>query len=296
MEIRVLRYFLAVVREETISRAAEVLHITQPTLSRQLAELEEELGTQLFMRGKRKISLTDAGMLLRRRAEDIVELADKTEQELIGSAQELGGLISIGSAVSCAAQIWPRLIGSFRRQYPLVRYDLMFGNADQIKERIDRGLIDVALLIEPVEIEKYEFLRLRQQETWGLLMRRDEPLAQKAFISPEDLGSLPLMMSKRNLVQNAFAGWFGDGFDKLNIFLTYNLLENAVQLVEEGIGYAITIEGAVNENSSQSLCFRPFHPRLTNTSVLVWKKYQAVDAATAAFIEEAKMLVEHDKL
>ena len=168
MEIRVLRYFLTVVREENITRAADILHITQPTLSRQLAELEEELGVPLFIRGKRKLALTDAGVLLRRRAEEIVELADKTEQEFSAPSPELTGLISIGSAVSSSARIWARLLDTFHARYPLVRYDLLFGNAEQIRERIDKGLIDIALLIEPTEIERYEYLRLREKEVWGV--------------------------------------------------------------------------------------------------------------------------------
>lgn len=294
MEIRVLRYFLAVVREENITRAADMLHITQPTLSRQLAELEEELGAPLFVRGKRRITLTDAGMLLRRRAEEIVELADKTEQEFSAPQQELSGLISLGSAVTSSARIWAELLGNFRLRHPRVRFDLLFGNADQIKERVDRGLIDVALLLEPVEFEKYEFLRLGEKEVWGLLARRDDPLAAKGYVTPEDLRGRPLMISKRRMVQHEAAGWFGDGFDKLDIFLTYNLLANAVQMVEAGLGCAITIQGAVSAHGPGETCFLPFVPELTNTSVLAWKKFQSFSPAVTAFLEEIKMLYRHN--
>ena len=299
MEIRVLRYFLTVVREENITRAADILHITQPTLSRQLAELEEELGVPLFIRGKRKLALTDAGVLLRRRAEEIVELADKTEQEFSAPSPELTGLISIGSAVSSSARIWARLLDTFHARYPLVRYDLLFGNAEQIRERIDKGLIDIALLIEPTEIERYEYLRLREKEVWGV----DRPagrspalrLSRPLLGTPEDLRDRPLLMSKQCMAQRELASWFGDGFER-QILLTYNLLANAVQLVEAGLGCAIAIEGAVNIHGAGNTCFRPLHPELTNTSVLVWKKFQPFSPAVSAFVDHTKMLFRHDEL
>lgn len=294
MELRVLRYFLTVVREESITRAASVLHITQPTLSRQLTELEEELGTQLMVRGKRRIALTEAGMLLRRRAEEIVELADKTEQEFTGPSQELTGTISLGSAVSSSARVWAKLLASFRARYPQVHYDLLFGNAGQLSERIDKGLIDIALLIEPVEIEKYDFIRLEDKEVWGVIMRQDDPLAAGTCVTPDDLRGKPLMMSHQSLAQHEVAAWFGGSFER-QIFLTYNLLGNAVQLVEEGLGYAIAIEGAVNAQGLGSACFRPFRPALVNTSVLVWKKFQPFSPAAATFLQHAIMLIGHDR-
>lgn len=295
MEIRVLRYFLTVVREENITRAADILHITQPTLSRQLAELEEELGVPLFIRGRRKFALTDAGVLLRRRAEEIVELADKTEQEFSAPSPELTGLISIGSAVSSSARIWARLLDTFHARYPLVRYDLLFGNAEQIRERIDKGLIDIALLIEPTEIERYEYLRLREKEVWGVIVRPDDPLAEREAVTPEDLRDRPLLMSKQCMAQRELAHWFGDGFER-QILLTYNLLANAVQLVEAGLGCAIAIEGAVNIHGAGNTCFRPLRPELTNTSVLVWKKFQPFSPAVSAFVDHTKMLFRHDEL
>lgn len=199
MELRVLRYFLAVVREESVTRAAEALHITQPTLSRQLAQLEEELGATLFLRGKRKIGLTEAGILLRRRAEELIELADKTEQE-ISAPGELSGTIYIGSAETVAAEIFPKLLGEFHQAYPSVQYDLLSGNADQMKERLELGLMDIALLLEPVDLEQYEFLRLPDKDRWGVLLPAQDPLAGQESVSLADLGDTPLFISRRDSV------------------------------------------------------------------------------------------------
>ena len=294
MEIRVLRYFLAVVREENISKAAQILHITQPTLSRQMSELEEDLGASLFIRGKRKISLTDAGMLLRRRAEEIVALADKTQAEFSVREELLGGCISIGSGEMASSRFLPRLLDSFSRKYPQVQYDIYTGNADSVKERIDQGLIDVALLLEPVEMEKYDFIRLPYREKWGILMRADCPLAQKEGIEARDLVGEPIICTTRAAVQNEIASWFGKYYKELNIFATHNLIGNTAHLVEYGLGVGITIEGSVSIYHNPSLIFKPFVPEFSSTSVLAWKKYQPSSPAVGRFIQEAIMLLEHD--
>ena len=180
MELRVLRYYLAVAREENITRAAEILHITQPTLSRQMSELEEELHTRLFERTNRKIILTESGLLLRRRAEELVALADKIEQDFLDNDDELTGLISIGAGVSAAvSETLPDLLKEYSQNYPQVRFELHTGTAEEIKDKLDKGLLDVGILMEPVEVEKYEFVRLPQKEIWGILMPEDDPLAQK---------------------------------------------------------------------------------------------------------------------
>ncbi|WP_347564850.1 LysR family transcriptional regulator [Clostridium intestinale] len=179
MEIRVLKYFLTVTRVENITKAAELLHITQPTLSRQLMQLEEELRAQLFLRGKNKITLTEEGMLLKRRVEEIIDLADKTEREFSEQDDLIGGEVFIGAAEINSMHVLADVIQGFREKYPRVKYNLHSGNADDVKEKIDKGLIDIGLLLEPVNIEKYDFIRLPQKETWGLLMSKDSPLAQK---------------------------------------------------------------------------------------------------------------------
>jgi DNA-binding transcriptional LysR family regulator len=286
MEIRVLKYFLTVAREESITKGAEILHITQPTLSRQLMQLEEELRVQLFIRGKTKITLTDEGMLLRRRAEEIVDLVDRTEREFSEDDNLIGGEIFIGAGETNAMHVLADFIKKFNKEYPQVKYNLYSGNADDIKERIDKGLIDIGLLTEPVNIEKYDFIRLSNKETWGVLMQKDSPLAKKEYIKPEDLANMPIINTKRSIVQNEIENWFGVHYDKLNIIATYNLIYTAAIMVEEGLGYAICFEKLVNINDEINLCFKPFYPKLETGTVIVWKKHQIFSTATAKFIKK----------
>ena len=286
MELRVLRYYLTVAREENITRAAEILHITQPTLSRQMAELEAELNTRLFERTNRKIVLTEAGMLLRRRAEELVSLAEKTELEFKNSGEELTGLISIGSGVSAVvSENLPDLIQTYSNRYPHVRFELHTGTAAVIKDQLDKGLLDIGILMEPVEVEKYDFIRLPKKDVWGILMPEDDPLAQKNSITPADLQTLPLIVSWR-IVEREARAWFGGDTDHLHVICTYDLIDNAALLVERRLGYAFVIEGALKNYSG--LVFRPLSPEISNTSVLVWKKYQPFSAAVQKFIELAR--------
>lgn len=286
MELRVLRYYLTVAREENITRAAEILHITQPTLSRQMAELEYELDTKLFERSNRKVSLTEAGMLLRRRAEELVSLADKVEQEFKSGGEELTGLISIGSGVTAAvSEALPELLSEYTKKYPQVRFELRTGTAAVIKDQLDKGLLDVGILMEPIEVEKYNFVRLPKKDVWGILMPEDDPLAQKSVIMPADLQSLPLIVNWRIDEREAKA-WFGGSTEHLNVFCSYDLIDNAALLVERRLGYAFMIEGAFKKFSG--LTFRPLSPEISNTSVLVWKKYQPSNQAVQKFIESAK--------
>lgn len=286
MELRVLRYYLTVAREENITRAAEILHITQPTLSRQMAELEEELNTRLFERTNRKITLTEAGMLLRRRAEELVSLADKTELEFKNSGEELTGLISIGSGVSAVvSENLPGLIQTYSKKYPHVCFELHTGTAAVIKDQLDKGLLDIGILMEPVEVEKYDFIRLPKKDVWGVLMPEDDPLAQKNSITSADLQNLPLIASWR-IVEREAKAWFGGNTDHLNVICTYDLIDNAALLVERRLGYAFVIEGALK--NYPGLVFRPLFPEVSNTSVLVWKKYQPSSGAVQKFIELAR--------
>lgn len=286
MELRVLRYYLTVAREENITRAAEILHITQPTLSRQMAELEEELNTTLFERTNRRISLTESGMLLRRRAEELVSLADKIEQDFQNGDDELMGLVSIGSGVSAAvSENLPELMGTYTRKYPQVRFELRTGTAAVIKDQLDKGILDVGILIEPVEVEKYDFVRLPQKEIWGILMPEDDPLSRKEVITPADLRSLPLIVSWRIEEREAKA-WFGGDTEHLNVFCTYDLIDNAALLVQHRLGYAFAIKVALK--AFPGITFRPLSPEVSNTSVLVWKKYQPVNRAVEKFIELAR--------
>ncbi|MCM1578162.1 MAG: LysR family transcriptional regulator [Ruminococcus sp.] len=288
MEIRVLRYFLTVVREESITKAADVLHITQPTLSRQLAQMEEEIGVKLFNRGTRKITLTNEGILLRRRAEEILQLVDKTEKELIEQDEQVEGKLSVGSGEIAAVQILPRLIKSFREKYPLVTFDIFTATADLVKEQMDKGLLDVGLLLEPVDMEKYDFIRLDIKENWVVLMRPDSPLCKKETVSAKDLAGLPLILPRRMSVQSELASWFGDHYENLNVVFTSNLSTNGAVMVRDGLAYSLVIEGAVPFWDSSEITYKPLSPPLTATSVLAWKRGQPFSVAASKFIKHIK--------
>lgn len=285
MEVRILRYFLTVVREESITKAAEVLHITQPTLSRQLAQMEEEIGVKLFTRGTRKIVLTNEGILLRRRAEEIMELVDKTERELAEKEELVEGCISIGCGEMASVQILAELLGSFGEKYPRVTYDLFTASADMVKERMEAGLIDIGLLLEPVDMEKYEYIRLDTKETWVALMRPDDPLAQKESVTAKDLADKPIIMARRTNVQNELANWFGKYFKKLNVRFMSNLTTNGAVMVQNGLGYSLVIQGAAAFWDKDMICSRPLYPPLSATSVLAWKRQQPFGQAAKKFIE-----------
>lgn len=288
MEIRILRYFLTVAREENITKAAEVLHITQPTLSRQLAQMEDELGVKLFERGTRKISLTNEGILLRRRAEEIVTLVDKTESELTEQEEMIDGTITIGCGESLAVQILPGLIKSFREKYPLVTYDIYTATADLVKEQMDKGLIDIGLLLEPVSVENYEYIRLNISDRNVALMRPDDPLAEKEFITAKDLADKPVILPRRNSVKNEIASWFGDYYRDLNVLFTSNLATNGAIIVSKGLGYSLVVEGSVSLWDREKIAARPLHPEISVGSVIAWKRSQPFSPAVTRFIEHIR--------
>ena len=287
MDIRILRYFLAVVREESISGAAEFLHLTQPTLSRQLMDLEEELGVKLLNRGNknRRITLTEEGMLLRRRAEEIVALTDKTISELDTSGDIISGDIHIGGGETNAMRLIAGISKKLQSRYPLIRYHLFSGNADDVAERLDKGLLDFGLFIGMANMERYNYLRLPETDTWGLLMRRDSPLADKESIRAQDLENIPLIVSRQSMVHNELSGWGGRDFDKLNIVATYNLVYNASLMVDEGFGYALCLDRLVYSADNNNFCFRPLEPRLEAHLDIAWKKYQVLSKAAEKFLE-----------
>lgn len=288
MEIRVLRYFLTVVREEGINRAAEVLHITQPTLSRQLSQLEEEVGVKLFHRGARKITLTNEGILLRRRAEEILSLVDRTERELVEQEELVDGRIVIGCGELAAVQVLPEIIETFHEKYPLVTYDIFTGNADLVKEQMEKGLIDIGVLLEPINIEKFDFIRLAGKERWVVLMRPDAPLADKEAVSTRDLENLPIILPRRTNVQNELTNWLGDSLQTMQVLFTSNLSTNSAIMVQKGLAYSIVIEGSVPFWDKEKIAYRPLCPELTANSVLAWKKQQPFSLAATKFIEYIK--------
>lgn len=295
MEIRVLKYFLTVVREQSITKAAEVLHITQPTLSRQIAQMEDEIGVRLFERGSRKITLTNEGLLLRRCAEEILQLVDKTEKELIEQDEQVEGKITIGCGEIGAVQLLPDLFESFHEKYPLVTFDIYSATADHVKEQMERGLVDIGLLLEPIDIEKYDFIRLDMKERWVVVMRPDCSLAEKEYVTAKDLSKLPLIMPRRLKVQSELSGWFGDYYDGLNVLFTSNLNTNAAVMVSRGLGYAIAIEGMMPFWDQSKITYRPLNPSLTATSVLTWKRGQPFSLAATKFIEHLKCFLGMDK-
>ncbi len=291
MEIRVLRYFLTVAREESITKASEVLHITQPTLSRQLSQLEEEVGVTLFHRGSRRTALTSEGMLLRRRAEEILQLVDKTEKELIEQDEQIEGNISIGCGEIASVQLLPRLFRKFRETYPRVRFDIFTATADLVKEQMDKGLIDIGLLLEPVDMGKYDFIRLDIKEKWMVLMQPGDPLAQKENVTAKDLSSLPLILPRRMNVQSELASWFGDYYEDLNVVFTSNLSTNAAIMVNNGLAYSLVVEGSIPFLDQSQITYRPLSPSLTATSVLAWKRGQPFSAAATKFIDYIKCIL-----
>ena len=288
MELRVLRYFLAVAREENITKAAALLHLTQPTLSRQLMQLEEELGVRLFHRSRYHIVLTDEGMLLRRRAQELVDLADKTAREF-QKDPDLRGEISIGSGDLEAMTILAELLADFQRQHPQVTYHIHSGNADYIKEQIEGGTLDLGLLLEPVDISRYDILRLPVKEQWGVHVREDSPLARKEAITARDLAEVPLIYTRRGLIQRELQRWLGPYAQNIQIAATGNLPYNMTLLAREGVGAFLTIRLRC---SYEGLCFLPLSPPLESSTVLAWKKTETFPPAVAALLEHIKKCLE----
>jgi DNA-binding transcriptional LysR family regulator len=289
LELRVLRYFLTVAREGSITAAADFLHVTQPTLSRQLKDLEQKLGKKLFIRSSHSIILTDEGMLLRKRAEEIVDMVDKLEAEFSSIEETISGDIYIGGGETDVMRQIARVVKDLQLRYPNIRYHLYSGNEDDVTERLDKGLLDFGILIQPADVSKYNYIDIPAKDVWGVVMRKDSPLASKDSIQAVDLLNVPLICSRQVMKQtfskNEFANWFGEDFDKLNVVTTYNLAYNAAIMVDEGIGFAITLDKIVNTSSDSNLCFRPLEPRLESGLNIVWKKHQLFSSAADMFLK-----------
>ena len=283
MEIRELRYFLAIAREQSISKAAEALYMTQPSLSRQMQNLEKELGKQLFARGSKKIELTEAGFLLQKRAEEMLALYEKTQAEL-AAPEECAGEIRIGGGESFCVSFVARLATKMQRENPRVVFHFFSGDTQDVTEKLEKGLIDFGILVEPAEISRYEFLRLPQKDTWGVLMRKDSPLAQKERITPQDLSGKPLIRSLHAVKNRELSAWFS-GEEPQNIRATYSLLYNASLLVREGMGYAVGLDRIINTTGESELCFRPLDPPLESTLAVAWKKNQIFSRPAQKFLQ-----------
>lgn len=286
MDIRVLQYFLAVAREESITKAAEALNMTQPPLSRQLRDLEEELGKKLLIRGNKRVTLTEEGMLLRKRAEEMVDLLEKTKAEITCSDETVTGDIHIGSGETDAIAFLAQAAQSLQKQYPLVRYHIYSGDADHVMEKLDKGLVDFGLLVGPVDVSKYDFMQLPMTDAWGVLMKVDSPLVEKECVSAEDLWDKPLIVSHQASVSDDLFSWLKADAAKLNIAVTYDLIYNASYFVKKDIGYAIALNSVVSQTDDNGLCFRPLYPPLEAGLCIVWKKYQIFSKASQKFLTQ----------
>lgn len=296
MELRVLNYFLAIAREENFTKAAQQLHMTQPTLSRQIAQLEEELGIKLFVRSNHNIILTEDGMILKRRAQEILSLADKTKRDFLHKDKNLEGVISIGSGEFLSTRCLTDCIANFRKKCPLVRYEFYSGNAGNIHDRIERGLLDIGLMSEPIDIRKYEFISMPVKEEWGAWIKEDSPLISKESVVPQDLVGIPLILPLGDFAESNIGKWFGEYAPQIDIIAKGNLLYNEAMMAQSNIGAVIGIKLNCNYDG---LRFIPLEPALKIDTALAWKKEQIFSAATTAFIEFSRQYlksISNDKL
>ena len=287
MEIRVLRYFLEVAREGSVTHAAERLHISQPTLPKQLKDLEAELGKKLFVRSSFSVRLTDEGMLLRRRAEDILDMVDKTAEEFRALDEITGGDIHIGCAESDAIKHLAHRIKAVWARVPGIRVHLYSGDTADLAERLDQGLLDFAVIAEAVDLSRYNYLELPGTDVWGVVMRKDAPLAQKEAVHVWDLLDVPLIVSRQGLRED-IPKLFGEAVDRLHITATLNLSYNGSILAREGLGYVLTFDKLVDTSDRSELCFRPLAPVLETKLYVVWKKYQVFSPAAELLLEEMR--------
>jgi DNA-binding transcriptional LysR family regulator len=293
MEIKFLRAFLTIAREGSLTGAAKFLFVTQPTLSRMIKEMEAELGTKLFNRGSHSITLTDDGMYLRRRAEEIIDMVDKTSAAFTDREEaEINGEVYLGGGETFAMTYIAKVIEQIRISYPGIRYHLYSGNSDDVTERLEKGLLDFGLLIQPADLSKYEYITLPAKDTWGIVMRRDHVLSKKKWVTPKDLVNTPLIVSrqamKQTLSRNEFTEWFGTNIENLNIIATINLINNATILVRQGVGCVFSLENLVYTGEENDLCFRPLKPRLQSDLNIVWKKFQVFSPAADVFLRYLK--------
>lgn len=287
IETRLLHYFLAIAREQNITKAAESLFVTQSTLSRQMMDLEKQLGKQLFIRGKRKITLTEEGTYLRNRAQEIMELIDNTEAAFQANAESLGGDITIGCGETAVMDVITEQFAEFHRRYPDVKFHTHSGDADMVLDRLDKGLVDIGLLLGPIRQEKYDYLNIHQSDTFGLLMPKDCELASQKTVSMDQLKTLPLILAEQTFLGHQEMEWFGADYASMNIVATYNLIYNATFMAERGIGYVLCIDRLVN-TKGRNLTFRPIVPKLSVNLYIVTKKYQTFSPAVKEFLEQLK--------
>ncbi|MGN0811971.1 MAG: LysR family transcriptional regulator [Candidatus Coproplasma sp.] len=286
MENRLLKYFLVVAQEENITRASEILHVSQPALSKQLMQLEDELGAKLFIRGKRSVTLTEEGRFLRGRAQEIIDLTEKTERDFQDGIVKFNGVVSIGMGESTASEWIANSISEFTKIYPEVRFDLYSANGDNVKERIEKGLLDIGIIVGLAgDLSKYNYIPLPVKDRWGVLVSPDHPLARKQFVTPDNLEGEKIFLSKRSMPQSNLTEWFGSKYNEKNVLITYNLIKNAAMFVQNGTGIALAIDGAVSLYDQSKTVWIPLAPEIALSNTVVWKKYGERSPSAARFIE-----------
>ena len=289
MEIRVLKYFVTVAEIGNITKAANSMHLTQPTLSRQLQELEKELGQKLFVRGAKNITLTPEGLVLKKRAEEILTLVEKTENEFSSIKDEIAGDIYIGSGETKSIKLVADVMKQLNKTYPKIKFHIVSGDSEDLSEKLEKGLLDFCIFIEPYIPEKYNYVNLGEKDVWGLLLRKDDPLAKKKDINIDDLMDLPILISrqaiKKSFERNAILEWFKDKYEKLNIAGTYNLIYNAAIMTEHKIGYALGLDRLIADTIDSPLIFRPLTPKLEVGISIAWKKNQILSKPAKLFLE-----------
>ena len=290
MEIRVLKYFLTVAEIGNITKAANSMHLTQPTLSRQLQDLERELGQKLFVRGSKSVTLTPEGMVLRRRAQEIMELVEKTENEFFSIKDDVSGDIFIGAGETKTIKLIADVMKTLQKKYQKIKFHIVSGDSEDLSEKLDKGILDFCIFIEPFIPDKYNYINLSEKDTWGILLRQDDPLAKKESIKVEDIINLPILISrqaiKKSFENNPILDWFGDNFDKMHIAGTYNLLYNAAIMTENEIGYALGLDRLIADTLNSPLTFRPLNPKLQVCVSIAWKKNQVFSKAAKLFLDE----------
>ncbi len=283
MDVRTLRYFIAIAKAENFTVASEALHVTQPTLSKQMKALEKDLGKQLLIRGSRKVSLTADGQLLQKRASEIIDLLDRTESEIRKPDGVIAGSVYIGGGESASMRLIAQVVKDVQTKYPDIQFHLYSGIAEDVKERLNKGLLDFGVVIGAVNTDHYDFRILPEDDTWGLLVPNDSYLANKSVIHPDDLTDLPLICSHQSLNNNELTGWFGGDFSSLNIVASYNLIYNASLMVEAGVGYALCLDNLVDTYTTNKLHFIPLDPPMSSQLKFIWKKQNNFSTAAKAF-------------
>ena len=292
MEIRELKYFLAIAREQSISKAAEFLYMTQPSLSRQMQNLEKEIGKPLFIRGNKRITLTEAGVLLRKRAEEMLSLYEKTQAELSAPSENISGEVFIGGGESYSVHTVAQAAYEVQKSYPAICFNFFSGDACDVTEKLDKGLIDFGILVDLPDISKYNSLRLPYADEWGVLTRKDSPLAEKEFITAGDLRDKPVITSQQSLKKGAqIYEWFGGDVEGLHVAGKYNLLYNASLLVKSGMGYALGLNNIINTTGESMLCFKPLFPAVHTNLDIVWKKYAVFSKPAQIFLDKLNEII-----